>query len=122
MWDEEVRIGTGNRLNSAWTCYEIPNGPRVSHNEVSYWISDCILHIGMTIMKDTSEGEELTKLLRDPCPEVLKQELVERWLNHTALRHIGPGPLMTRIKYATEEAFRAGKEAKTEEIRKVLGV
>jgi len=116
MWDD-LKIGEGNPQNSAVTLYRVPNGPDISHNHTSFWITHCVLGIGMRIMKNTEEGRELAMLLDSPEPLAIQEHLAK-----VVFKNADPSLLIRRLTLALEAAYEAGKAAKAAEVRTVLGV
>lgn len=116
MWDD-IRIGGESTLCSAWTAYKVPDGPDISHNGESYWVSKCVLDTGMRIMKDTPEGQELAQLLIKPDDEALRL-----WFAALVFRHLEPAKLMFKLEYTVKEAFEAGRATKALEMRRILGL
>ena len=121
MWDD-IKIGEGNKLNSAWHAYKVPDGPSISHNPVSYWISECVLGIGVTIMKDTQEGAELAALLAPTDRDAPDALAIKNWLDALVFRNADPKMLTIRLESALKNAFHAGQAAKAEEVCRVLGI
>lgn len=78
----DVIIGEGNKGNSAVKIWSCDTNHTISENAKAYWISDCILNIGMIIFKDTKEGKELANLLQNG-----KQGEITLWLDELALKH-----------------------------------
>ena len=64
MWDDII-IGKGNKGTSATLVFDIEGNNNISENNVSYWISDGIFEIGMTIFKNTPEGKKLDWMIKD---------------------------------------------------------
>jgi hypothetical protein len=120
-WDDII-IGepNGRKMNSAGgVSHEITT---ISQNSQSYWCDDCILDLGITIYKDTKEGEHLTGLLN----KNVKVNAIQEWLDRLILRKITPSKLLPRIKVimsnVKNEAYTDGCDDKLEEIQKVLGI
>lgn len=116
MWDYVI-IGTGNRGNSASIVLDINERGHISHNAVSYWISNVYLGLGMTIFKDTKQGQALTKMIQDKTP----LEEINEFLQGILLKNISADKLKSAIDRALENSFRAGAEHKAQEFREVLG-
>ena len=118
MWDDVI-IGTGNKGNSA-TALRAFGVYRsgISHNAVSYWISDCYLDTGVTIFKDTDEGKALSKLLAEnrPYPEV------RDFLDDLVIRNLSPDKLKEKIGDAIEQARRDGSRERARLIRNALEI
>jgi len=117
MWDDVV-IGTGDRQCSACKVFHIEGDHSISQNSTSYWISDCILKIGMTIFKSSPEGQELNAMIKDKVEAVL----INEWVNSTALRNIDVKVLKRKIRESQEEFFDAGRRDKAIQIQRALSI
>ena len=117
MWDDVV-IGKGNKGASSRRVWDVPGGASISANSVSFWISGCLLGVGMTIFKATAEGKELMALIENEA--ALEKREVQDWLDRLVLRHLDPERLKSLINRANEEAFANGMRAKAAEMRAVL--
>lgn len=117
MWDDVI-IGTGHKGSSAYVVFAIKGDHHVSQNNVSYWISDVYLGLGMTIFKYTKEGEALTKMIQEEKP----LEEINKFLEDLLIRKISVDKLKSAIDRATKDSFNRGLEAKAKEIRDALGI
>lgn len=117
MWDDIV-IGKGDQGTTAFKVFEIDGGARVSENKVSYWISGCFLDIGLTIFKDTKEGQMLSGMIN----EAVEFEKINQWLDELVIKKLNPKDLMKKIKESQSEFYEKGKTAKLLEIKSVLGI
>jgi hypothetical protein len=116
-WDDVI-IGEGSKLNTAIAVFSIKGDHGISENQVSYWISGCILGIGMTIFKDTDVGQDLSKLIAD---EVDTSDIL-KWLDIIALEHISAEVLLKKIENYGLDMFAKGEESKMLNIRRTLGI
>lgn len=117
MWDDVI-IGKGDKGNSAITVAGY-NGPlSISSNRVSYWIDECYLRIGMTIFKDTKEGESLAFMLSSGTSDAV----ITEYLEDLALSHIDKAVLRRKIDEEMKRVYRAGGEDRAEKIRDALGI
>ena len=118
MWDDVI-IGTGNKGNSAIHVFEV-NGDdhRISQNSVSYWISDVYLGMGMTIFKNTEEGQQLTAYIKNK----VHVDAIYDWLVDLIFKYAKPHRLTTAIAAAKEEAYEKGREDAQADIRRALGL
>lgn len=117
MWDSVV-IGMGCKGNSAIKVFAIEGDHSISENEVSYWISDLYLDLGMTVFKHTGEGARLTQMIKD---KKSLEEILE-FLNDVLLRNLSRKKLREAIDKAIVKAFNDGCNAKAAEIRNALGL
>jgi len=113
MWDDVV-IGTGDRGNGAVIVEGCRGENRfsISHNKVSYWISNIYMDFGAVVFKNTPEGEELKKRIKaqDNISDI------QHWLAKIVLPKVDPERLMSRIKYAIQRAEEKGRKQKSKEI------
>jgi hypothetical protein len=116
MWDDVI-IGEGNKGCSATLVRDLGEG-HISQNRVSYWISDVYLGGGMTIFTNTPEGQTLAGLLAGSADT----EVIGEFLIGLFLENIDADRLKSLIDNAIGNAFRAGAEAKTAEVRHCLGL
>lgn len=117
LW-EDVIIGEGRKGNSAILCFDIEGEHGISHNKGSYWISDCFMGLGMTIFKDTPEGQILSNLIA----EKVGLEKIQHFLDETIIKNIEPSKLMAAVERKLDDAFHAGELFKMQEIRSSLGL
>jgi hypothetical protein len=117
---EFVVIGEGNKGCTAVTCMigGKNNISRVSHNETSYWISDLLFGCGMTIFKDTEEGKELTKMIK----ENKKSKTIYRYLNSLLIQRLSIVDIEEGIKRERDDAYDNGREDAKADIRRALGI
>lgn len=118
MWDDVI-IGKGEKRNSATIVTingDITHG--ISQNDISYWITDCILGLGCKIYKDTKEGQKLQAMIEkgEKFPKI--QSHIDRAL----LKRINSTKLRTAIKSAEKRAYDRGKDDKAYEIKECLGI
>lgn len=114
FWDDLI-IGEGHKGNSAIIvrkCGEVS----ISHNSVSFWVSNAYLDTGLTIFKDTEEGMRLTRDLRDSVPDVH----IENWLAELVVRVMPVDRLKAKISSALGESFDAGRQFQAAKIRSAL--
>lgn len=117
MW-RDVVIGEGDAGNSAVVVSDY-NGPlNISENRVSYWISGLFLEIGMTIFKDTDEGESLGFMLTSGSSD----EVILEHLENLALDRIDRKVLRGKIEEALADSYRRGGDDRAGMIRKALGI
>lgn len=115
----DVIIGSGNRGNCAHSIYR-EDGVRypVSENSGSYWASDIYLGMGITVFKNTHEGEYIASLIqfkKEP------QELVD-YLSNLLVSHVKPSVLMGYVDRSLKEAFLNGQRDTQNQIREILGL
>jgi len=115
-WDDVV-IGTGNRRYSAIRVFDIEGKHSISHNDNSYWIRDVYLGLGMTIYKNTDEGQKLIQMIQDK----VGLEAIKLFLEDVLIKHISVDKLKQAVNMALDESFNAGKNSKMIEMREVLG-
>lgn len=114
-WNDVI-IGTGFKGCSATLALDLIGRGHVSHNDVSYWVSDVYLGMGMTIMKDTGVGRNLADMIRGK----VHPETIHEWLKGKLLDHVDHRQLMTAVENAIATAFLKGREAQAETIRNAL--
>lgn len=117
MWDDVI-IGTGDRQCSASRVIKIEGNHSISENSTSYWISHCILEIGMTIFKSSPEGQDLTALINSKTDAAL----IHEWINTTALQNIDVKVLKRKIRESQQEFFDEGRKDKARQILSALSV
>lgn len=115
MWDDVI-IGEGNKGTSAFRLFEIAGDHGISHNKVSFWVSNVYLGMGMTIFKYTPEGQELSAMvLRRDSLEVIQDFLVNLLLDR-----VDPKRLRKAVTNALNEKYKEGRRSKIREIREAL--
>lgn len=117
MWDDII-IGKGEKGTSACKVFDIEGNENISENKLSYWISNCFLDTGMTIFKDTVEGQTLSNMRQNK----VGIERINQWLDELVVKKLKPKDLMSKIKESQSEFYEMGKAAKQEEIKRALGV
>jgi len=115
----DVIIGSGNKGNSATVISGETGGISISHNLVSYWVSNVYLEMGMTIFKDTEEGQELAYMIQANKPIDSIKDYLRRLL---LLLHVDQQRLTNAVSFEIEQAFERGRAHNAAEIRNVLGV
>jgi hypothetical protein len=110
-WNDVV-IGEGKKSCSAVKVSAIPGNHGVSENRESFWISDCICDSGITIFKDTPEGQELALLIKNETP----LEDIQKWINTIVLRNIDIEVFTKLLNKVLENSYRRGKYSKAQEI------
>ena len=122
MWDDVI-IGSGTKSCSAVKCYEDPKtGFSISENSNSYWISDLLFDMGMTVYKDTEEGLEISRMINVHEMEVINHRKLKKYLDMTLFKYIPYERLMTAIETEMEKSYEKGKEDKLKEIKEVLDI
>ena len=116
MWDD-IKIGTGNHGNSAIKIFGIEHED-ISENSVSYWICHCICDTGMVVMKDTKEGQRITKLIEEKA----SKEKMQDYLDSLILKKMKVKDFKLRLKADLEDSYDRGMRAKEREIQNVLGL
>jgi hypothetical protein len=117
MWDDVI-IGDGDKGCSATTVFAIRGEHHISQNNVSYWISNCYLGLGMTIFKNTAEGKQLRKLI----DEGVTLENILEYLDDVLITNLSKTKLKHAIAKELKRAFVQGEAAKSLEIRNALGI
>ena len=117
MWDSVI-IGAGSKGNSACRVFSIAGDHSISENNASYWISDLYMGLGMTVFKNTEEGQRLTQMIKDK--ESTGSILM--FLDDVLLQNLSRDKLKTAIDKAIDNAFNAGRDSKATEMRDVLGL
>jgi hypothetical protein len=116
MW-KDVVIGQGEMGNSAILVQSFRKGSfAISQNSNAYWITDVFMGLGITVFKDTSEGQELKERLE--AQESV--EHVKKWLLSLLLKHVEPDALFGRIDSAVALAEQRGRKQKLAEILAAL--
>lgn len=110
----DVIIGKGLTGCSAIKVFDLPdcNHHHVSHNGISYWVSNCIMDFGITIFKDTPEGQKFTRMIKEKKP----LGDIHEWLDGLIIRRVSPKQLHARIKQNLERSFLEGKRAAKDEL------
>ena len=117
MWDSVI-VGAGSKGCSACKVFAIEGDHSISENNVSYWISDLYLDLGMTVFKNTEEGARLTQMIKDK--EGLDR--ISAFLDDVLLRNLSRDKLKAAIDKAINRAFNAGCDSKAAEVRHALGL
>jgi len=119
MWDTVEIGGKGTKDfgNSAVKIFGI-EFENLSENRESYWVSGCIGDMGFRVMKDTKEGERITKMIDEKYTE---QEMLD-YFNRLLLRKASPTKLLAAIKNMENHAYERGRREKLSEIQKVLEI
>ena len=117
MWDSVI-VGAGNKGCSACKVFAIEGNHSISENNVSYWIGDMYLGLGLTVFKYTEEGARITQMINDR--EGI--EKISAFLEDVLLRNINRDKLKSAIDKAINCGFNAGCASKAEEMRHVLGL
>lgn len=117
MWDDAT-IGKydGPQICSAIRIFDIEGMNNVSHNHVSFWITDVYLDMGMRIYKDTPEGKTLTAMIIEKA----SNDVIQEFLKDVLLTHVPRENLLNAIDNAIEEAYYKGRESKKQEIINAL--
>lgn len=117
MWDSAI-IGTGHKGHSAIKVFAIPGDHSISQNDVSFWIHDVYLGMGMTLFKDTPAGRDLAQAIRDGAHyDMLRPALVD-----LLLKHVPTNKLVTAIDRAVRKAHYEGRKAKVREFQDLLEI
>jgi hypothetical protein len=115
MWDDVV-IGTGEGGCTTIRVFDIEGDHSISQNRVIFRCSDCYLGFGVTIFKDTPEGEQLTTMIQ----EKKTLEEIQVWLDDLIITHIDKNRLKAGIDRKLDQAFREGRRTKAKEIQAAL--
>lgn len=122
MWDDVIiskKDGHSNKGSGAYLCSEIEGTHSISQNSISYWITlEKPLQLGLTIFKDTKEGEMLTSMIKQK--ESIKE--IERYLLAITIKKISPKTLIDKINKLCDDQFERGKRAKVKELRNILDI
>lgn len=113
MWNTVV-VGSGNKGNSAHPVFKIKGDHSISENQVSFWISSVYLDEGMTIFKNTREGQTLSRMIEEEA----SIHLINDYLKRLFLRKVKIDVLMRIIDESNKRAYNAGQSDK---IREILG-
>ena len=116
MWDDII-IGDGEKFNSAYGININGEQSGISENKSSYWISDAYLNLGLTIFKNTKEGKNLTKLIKQKNIKKIKH-----YLECLVIKNCSVEKLKDFIQEVIEKSFKNGKEASQKEVRIALGL
>lgn len=114
FWDDLI-IGEGSKGNSAVKVRDV-GATHISQNSVAYWISRCYLDIGVTIFKDTPEGEQLTAMLFSR----VEDEQISSWLDALVLTRMPPTVLREKIEDYMVGAFNKGRQYQADRIRATM--
>ena len=105
----------GSRPCSAYHEQFFP--PNISHNSQAYWITGCILDTGMTVYKDTPQGQKIKEFLK--TQEFKK---LQDYLDQLILEQLSVKKIKKRIEDFGEKRFKEGMRSKQIEIQRVLGL
>jgi hypothetical protein len=124
MWDDII-IGKGEKLCTAYKCWvhKNPEWCNVSENRSAYWITmpQFFNRKGMTIYKDTKEGEKIKQLLADKQDKKLNDFLFKTFFRKIK-PEVLPEMLVDLIQAAHLDGIREGKKMKQLELQRVLGL
>jgi hypothetical protein len=95
------------------------SNPDIMVNSQSYACHDVgPLELELLIYRDTEEGGELGRMLRDGSSTTD----IDDYLFTVAVKHMTADDLKETISNALEDSYRKGQKAKAKEIRKALGL
>jgi hypothetical protein len=117
MWNSVV-IGEGNKGCSAVHLFKIAGEHGISHNNVSYWIHDCMLGFDLTVFKNTDEGKTITEFVE----REYNSKVIYKYCNSILLKYVEYEQAQTQIEHALNAAYNRGKTDKIQEILNVLGI
>ena len=119
MWDDVEIGGKGTKDfgNSAVKIFGI-EFEHLSENQVSYWISNCVGGLGLRVMKDTKEGQRITKMVDE---KYTQREMVD-YFNRLLFRKMTPTKILMAIENMKREEYERGRQDKLNEITRVLGL
>lgn len=116
---EDVIIGECNQMKaSAIKIFDIDEdlcNTKISENSDEYWITDSILDLSGKISKDSKEGIELSRLIRE------NQEGIDLYISTIFLKNVGPQVVERKIISIKSKAFDKGIRRAKKEIKKALG-
>jgi len=114
---DEIIIGEGNFGSSSIKVFNI-DCDDISENGVSYWINDRELDISLKIMKNTSEGYNITSMITKKAT----RDDFSNYIRKIVLRNIDVETFNIKITNILNREFVKGEESKMKEIQKVLGI
>ncbi len=118
MWDDII-IGKGSKGANAWLALNMLNGGTITQNGTSYWVSDAYLGTGLTIFKDTAEGQRLTKLLE---LKTMRARKVENFMDALVIKHLKPTQLKRKISEVQSASYERGIKDQRTIMRAALGL
>ena len=105
--------------NNGWLCSAVilpPYGEYLSHNSVSYWYNLDQYNIGGRIAKNSPEGEQLTRLIKDKaCVEYVEKSLVI-----AVLKRLRPGQFVKILEWVRKEAAKEGRNTVRRNLAAIL--
>ncbi len=123
MWNAVV-IGEGNAGNTAIIAFSFEDGCSISENSSSYWISNVILEMGMTIMKSTVQGKRIAKFLTAHKNGLTglrsRSKQLKESLECELLKRAPYKTLKTAIQNSVDDAYTKGRQEKGREILRLL--
>lgn len=122
MWNDII-FGNGEHYNSAYFVSSLvnengSNDHSFSQNSNSYWISDCIFDLSITVYKTSPQGIKIMKMI----DEGNTSEIVMKYVNSQILKKINTEKIIHYIEEEKSKSFKEGQEFKLTELRKFLGV
>lgn len=114
MWEDFVIGDTGG--HSAATT--VVGHPGLSGNSTAYWWHDHDLDVGGKIVKDSTEGRVITRMIEAAA----SGKQLDKWILEVAVANMGAPKVVAMIARARAKSFDAGKESKASEIKKALGL
>lgn len=115
---DDIKIGKGETGITTIKTFKIKGDHRISDNMVCFRCSDIFMGIGITIMKDTSQGKKLQKMVDENKP----YEKIKEYLTQVILRNSPSKLIINKFVEAKDESYQLGKEVKSKEIRDILGI
>lgn len=108
-------VGNGERVMKTEPIVGIYGG---SENENAYWFKGCIYDFDVIVYKNTEEGLSIKNMINE---QATKNEIYDL-LNKLLLRRAPFDKLMNAYQEQLQNAYIKGKNAKVNELKKVLEV
>lgn len=113
MWDDVV-IGSGDKQCSS---IKIDGFETISQNRVSYWLYDVYIGLGMTVFKNTPEGQYITNMITNLGAD---EAAVKEYAREILIRNVKTSTLIDAIDNACMKAYKSGSNDRVKLIKGAL--
>jgi phage gp16-like protein len=101
----DIFIGEGFAGFTAITRFDANlKNTHICENRISYWCTDSVTKLDITIMKNTPEGQHLEELLSTQAPE----HDIQDYLTEIVLKRLKPAQLRKLITEVSKASFEKG--------------
>jgi hypothetical protein len=121
MWfRKDIVIGTDHPGNSWCKCaFDFGYGDTwIAENRMSYSVTVRYPNIALTILKNTDEGQALTRMIADK----VTSDVMREYLLEISFIRLKPAEILQMMEYAVADAEEKGYNKAKAELRDWLGV